>query len=170
VTDDQAAFVEAMGRYLGQYGLPPMAGRMWGWLLVCDPVEQTAGQLAEALHASRGSISGTGRMLESAGFIRRSTRRGDRREYFSAPIGAFRALIDSAGATYRRFREIAQLGIAAVGDLPPPARARIEEVAAFAAFVEREMPTLVERFHEESATTTQASGTTVQRQPEAITA
>ena len=52
-----------MGRYLGQYGLPPMAGRMWGWLLVCDPVEQTAGQLAEALHASRGSISGTGRML-----------------------------------------------------------------------------------------------------------
>jgi DNA-binding MarR family transcriptional regulator len=170
VNDDQAAFVEAMGRYLGQYGLPPMAGRMWGWLLICNPVEQTAGQLSEALHASRGSISGTGRMLESAGFIRRSTRRGDRREYFSAPTGTFQALIDSAGVTYRRFREIAQMGIAAVGDLPPPARARIEEVAAFAAFVEREMPTLVMRFHEERARTDSASETATPRQPEAIEA
>jgi DNA-binding MarR family transcriptional regulator len=138
-----------MGRFLGQYGMPPMAGRMWGWLLICDPVEQTAEQLAVALHASRGSISGTSRMLDTAGFIRRSTRRGDRREYFSAPTGTFRALIDSAGATYRRFREIAELGIAATGDQPPSVRARIEEVAAFAAFVERAMPTLVERFHAE---------------------
>ena len=61
-----------------------MAGRMWGWLLICDPPEQTAADLAEALQASRGSISGTARILSRAGMIRRTTRRGDRREYFSA--------------------------------------------------------------------------------------
>lgn len=154
MTEDQATFVEAMGQFMGASGMTPMAGRMWAWLLICDPPEQTAAQLAEALQASRGSISGTARLLETAGFVRRTTRRGDRREYFAAPPGAFRALIDGAGAVYRRFREVAQLGIIAISDLPPPAGARIEEVAAFAAFVEQEMPTLIDRFH---ATRGQAS-------------
>ena len=127
--------------------MTPMAGRMWAWLLICDPPEQTAAQLSEELHASRGSISSTARLLATAGFVRRTRRRGDRREYFSAPLGTFRALIDGAGAVYRRFREVSQLGIIAISDLPPPKRARIEEVAAFAAFVESEMPTLIDRFH-----------------------
>jgi len=147
VTDDQATFVEAMGQFLGSSGMTPMAGRMWAWLLICDPPEQTAAQLAEELHASRGSISSTARLLATAGFVRRTTRRGDRREYFSAPLGTFRALVDGAGAVYRRFREVSQLGIIAISDLPPPKRARIEEVAAFAAFVESEMPMLIDRFH-----------------------
>jgi DNA-binding transcriptional regulator GbsR (MarR family) len=138
-----------MGQFMGQWGLPPMAGRMWAWLLICDPPEQTAGQIAEELHASRGSISSTARLLANAGFIRRTTRRGDRREYFSAPLGTFEALIDSAGTVYRRFREVAELGVIAISELPPHARARIEEVHAFAAFVERYMPTLIERFHAE---------------------
>ena len=34
--------------------MTPMAGRMWGWLLICEPPEQTAADLAEALQASRG--------------------------------------------------------------------------------------------------------------------
>ena len=74
MTDQESAFVEEMGQVLASYGMTPMAGRMWGWLLICDPPEQTAGDIADALHASRGAISGTARILSSAGFIRRSTR------------------------------------------------------------------------------------------------
>ena len=86
LTPAQSAFIEEMGQFLGGYGMTPMAGRMWGWLLLCDPPEQTAAQIAEALQASRGAISGTARILTSAGFIRRTTRPGDRREYFSARV------------------------------------------------------------------------------------
>jgi DNA-binding MarR family transcriptional regulator len=150
--------------------MAPMAGRLWGWLLICDPPEQTAAELAEALHASRGSISGTARILVTAGFIQRRTKRGDRREYFSAPSGAFQALIDSAGATYRRFRDIASLGIAAVGDLPPPARERIEEVYQFAAYIEREMPSLIEGFHAEQARLADTKRSSERASGEAITA
>ena len=83
MTEGESAFVEEMGRTLAGYGMTPMAGRMWGWLLICDPPEQTAADIAEALQASRGAISGTARILATAGMIRRTTRRGDRREYFS---------------------------------------------------------------------------------------
>ena len=76
MTDGESRFVEEMGQVLASYGMTPMAGRMWGWLMICEPAEQTAAEIAEALHASRGAISGTARLLANAGLIRRSTRRG----------------------------------------------------------------------------------------------
>ena len=85
MTPGESQFGEEMGQFLSTLGMTPMAGRMWGWLLICDPAEQTAADIADALHASRGAISGTARLLATSGLIRRTTRRGDRREYFSAP-------------------------------------------------------------------------------------
>ena len=154
MTEQEEAFVEAMGQFLGSSGMTPMAGRMWGWLLICDPPEQTAADLADALHASRGAISGTARLLQTAGFIRRTTRRGDRREYFSAPPQVFQALVNGAGQTYRRFRQIMEEGLEAVADRPPSSRQRVTEIYDFARFIEAEMPRLLERFHVERATTT----------------
>jgi DNA-binding MarR family transcriptional regulator len=144
--DRQAAFVEEMGQYLGSVGMTPMAGRMLAWLLICEPVEQTAADLADAMQASRGAISGTARTLETAGFIRRSRRRGDRREYFSVPPGAIRNLLAGAGEIYHRLTVIAWHGVGVVADLPPPARRRIEEFHDFVAFVEKVFPTLIQQY------------------------
>jgi hypothetical protein len=149
VTPDEAAFVEEMGQFLGTSGMTPMAGRMWGWLLICDPPEQTATDLATELHASRGAISGTARLLSTAGMIRRTRRRGDRREYFTAPPGALVALLAGAGASFRRFREITGDGLVILGDRPPEARARLQEIHDAYAFFEREYPALIERYLEE---------------------
>jgi DNA-binding transcriptional regulator GbsR (MarR family) len=147
MTEEQSEFVEAMGRFLGATGMTPMAGRVWGWLLICEPPEQTAEQLAAALGASRGSISGTARILVTAGFIDRTTRRGDRREWFSVHPGALTALVDGAAGVYRRFREIAELGVRSVMDRPPESRARIEEVRDVTRFIEAEFPAVLARFH-----------------------
>jgi DNA-binding transcriptional regulator GbsR (MarR family) len=146
VTEGESAFVEEMGQALASYGMTPMAGRMWGWLLICDPPEQTAADLAEALQASRGAISGTARILTAAGMIRRSTRRGDRREYFSAPPEALDSFLENAGRIYRRFREIAERGLDAIADRPPASRRRLEELRDVFAFVEQEVPAVVDRF------------------------
>src|ERR687890_848783 len=64
MTSTESAFVEEMGQFLASIGMTPMAGRMWGWLLICEPEEQTAGEIADALQASRGAISGTARLKE----------------------------------------------------------------------------------------------------------
>lgn len=146
MTEGESAFVEEMGQALASYGMTPMAGRMWGWLLICDPPEQTAAELAEALQASRGAISGTARLLASAGMIRRSTRRGDRREYFSAPPEALDSFLENAGRIYRRFREIAERGLDAIAERPPASRRRLEELRDVFAFVEEEVPAVVDRF------------------------
>ena len=158
MTPDEATFVEEMGQFLGSSGMTPMAGRMWAWLLICDPAEQTASDLATELHASRGAISGTARLLAAAAMIRRTTRRGDRREYFTAPPGALESLLAGAGASFRRFREITEDGLTVLADRPPAARVRLQEIHDAYAFFEREYPALIERYVRERARTTPGRG------------
>jgi DNA-binding transcriptional regulator GbsR (MarR family) len=145
MTEDEAAFVEAMGHFMGAYGMTPVAGRLWAWLLICDPPARTAADLASDLKASRGAISGAAASLTSAGMIRRVGRRGDRREYFSAPPGTFDALLHSAGGAYGRLLAITTEGLATVGG-PEGRRERLQEVHDAVAFVARELPILVERY------------------------
>ena len=156
MTPGESAFVEEMGQFLANIGMTPMAGRMWGWLLICEPQEQTAAEIADALQASRGSVSGTARILENAGLVRRSTRRGDRREYFSAPAAALESMLANAGAMYRQLREIAERGLAATADRPPEGRARLEEFRDVMAFVEHEVPRQIAAFLRERAAAQEA--------------
>ena len=151
MTPRESDFVEEMGRFLAGLGMTPMAGRMWGYLLICDPPEQTAAQIADALQASRGSVSGTARLLAGPGLIRRTTRRGDRREYFSAPAEALDSMLSSAGQIYRQMREIAERGLAATAGRSPEARARLQEFHDVMAFVEQEVPRVIGQFLRERA-------------------
>jgi len=146
VTPGESEFVEEMGQFLASLGMTPMAGRMWGWLLICEPSEQTAAEIAEALHASRGAISGTARLLANAGLVRRSTRPGDRKEYFSAPAEALDSMLMSAASLYRQMRRIAERGLAAIEDRPGESKARLEEFRDVMGFVEVEVPRVIARF------------------------
>ena len=111
MTDNEAAFVEAMGHHMYTRGMPRMSARVWAWLLICDHPEQTAAELANTLHASRGAISGAARDLATIGLIRRGRPRGDRRENFSVPAGSIRRLIAGMGAILVQGREIADEGL-----------------------------------------------------------
>ena len=84
-------FVDQMGGYFESSGLPRLAGRLLGWLLVCDPERQSSEELAAALGASSGGISINARMLSQFGFIERLGVAGDRRTYFRLRPHAFAA-------------------------------------------------------------------------------
>lgn len=146
--EDEAvhAFADRVGQLLAGGGLPPLAGRLWGWLLVCDPPQQSAAALAQALEASRGSISGMARLLESAGLVRRLRRRGDRREYFVVEPGSISAVLESRLPVTRLWRLTAEEGLRILADKPPPVRARLQELHDVYAFMERELPALLERY------------------------
>jgi DNA-binding MarR family transcriptional regulator len=146
VTQGESEFVEEMGQFLASLGMTPMAGRMWGFLLICDPPEQTAADIAEALHASRGSISGTARLLATSGLIRRATKPGDRREQFSVPPEGLGLLLRNAAGMYRQMRAIAAHGLRAIDDRPPASKARLQEFHDVMGFVEREVPRVIAQY------------------------
>ena len=146
MTPGESQFVEEMGQFLANLGMTPMAGRMWGWLLICEQPEQTATDIAVALHASRGSISGTARLLATSGLIRRATKPGDRREYFSAPPEGLDLLLGNAAGIYREMRAIADRGLNAIADRPPASKARLQEFHDVMGFVEREVPRVIAEY------------------------
>ena len=131
------------------HGLPRMAGRMYAWLLICHPPEQTAAEIADALQASRGAISGSARMLTAIGLVRRGTRRGDRREYFSVPPGSITRLVESGATAYQGFVDLADDGLDLLRDRPADQRARLQEVRDVYAFFVREFPSLIARLRDE---------------------
>jgi hypothetical protein len=147
---DEDTFIEAMARVLGA-GMPPMAGRMWAYLAICEPPERTAAEIAERLRASRGSISSMARLLEQIGLIRRGTKPGDRREYFSVPPGAAHRLVVRGTDQMRASREVMDGGLALIADRPPGSQARLRDLRDVYAFFEREWPALLERMQQQEA-------------------
>lgn len=162
--EDEATFVDAMGQLMSAYGLGPMAGRVWAWLLICDPPEQTAADLAASLQASRGAISGAAAFLSASGLIRRMRRRGDRREYFSIPPGAFNSLLRSGTAYYERLVDITSAGLATMDGREPSARLRLEEVRDATQFIVESFPVALEGYLRERATRLTAAPAVVQAQ------
>src|SRR5262245_10612167 len=75
-------FVEEMGLHFEYGGIPRMAGRIFGHLLVCDPPEQSAEELARSIQASRASVSTMSRLLIQTGLIERQVFPGKRHDLF----------------------------------------------------------------------------------------
>lgn len=146
MTDDEAELVEQMSRMLAEAGLARIAGRVWVWLLICEPPQQSASDLAEHLHASRGAISGAVRTLVMANLIKRTSRRGDRREYFHVPPGSIISVLNARLPVTTAWRRLAEEGLEILRDRPPESRARLQEVRDVYAFMERELPSMLDRF------------------------
>ena len=64
-------FIEDMSLYFEQMGMPRMAGRVLGVLLISDPPEQSLNDLCEVLQASKSALSTNTRLLTEMGLIER---------------------------------------------------------------------------------------------------
>ncbi|MDQ6777892.1 MAG: transcriptional regulator [Actinomycetota bacterium] len=140
-------FIDATGDlWAKSYGLPRMTGRVLAWLLVCDPAEQTAAQIAEALDASKGSISGATGMLVRARLVDRLHFRGERADRFRLRPEAWDEQVRDLGAG--EARALIALGREALADAPASRRARLEELDAFYEWWETRSPALAEEWQE----------------------
>lgn len=146
---DLRQFVEDMGRHYEEEGFPPMAGRLAAWLLVCDPPQQTAAQLAGVLGASAGSISTMTRLLVQFGLVERVGVPGQRSASFRIRDGAAAAILTAHLDRARRMRHLLERGRKLLAGASPARRKRLRAQLDFHAFVEREIPAILARWAEE---------------------
>jgi DNA-binding transcriptional regulator GbsR (MarR family) len=133
--DEEITFADHLGRfYSRRYAFPPMVGRVLGYLLVCEPRDQSIAELSEALLASRSAITGALDVLERLHAIRRSRAAGERMD---------RVRIDFSSAEargfditeYQELGDLAREGLEVLSDAPPERQADLLELAAFADFL-----------------------------------
>lgn len=110
------AWVERVAEAFAQhFGLPPITGRILGWLLICEPAEQSAGEIAEAIGASRASLTTSMRLLTAGEFVRRRHRPGERTTYFRIDDGAWERVIRQRIIGMASLREITEDAMALIG-------------------------------------------------------
>jgi DNA-binding MarR family transcriptional regulator len=109
-------WVERMAMFCAEeYGVPPIAGRILGWLMIRDPPEQSAGEIAAAIGASKASLATNMRVLTDAKFVRRRTRPGERTNYYRVDDDAWETVIRRRVASLAEFRDLAADGIDLAG-------------------------------------------------------
>jgi hypothetical protein len=145
-TDAEITFADHMGRfYARRYGFPPMVGRLLGYLGVCDPPEQSIGELADALLASRSAVAAAVKVLEATRAVRRSRAAGERMDRVQIDLTSPQSMgMDIS--EYEELRELAREGLEVVRHAPIERQAVLLEVSAFADFLVERIPLLAQEW------------------------
>lgn len=117
--EETLQWVERIAKYCAdQDGLPLIAGRCLGWLTICDPAEQSAGEIAEAIGASRASLTTNLRLLGSVGFVSQVTRPGSRTVYYRVDDDAWEKVVQRQVASLTALGQIVRQGVELAGTSP----------------------------------------------------
>jgi hypothetical protein len=149
-TDAQLAFADQAGSfYAREYGFPPVTGRLLGYLIVCEPAQQTINELAETLLASRSAITAAVRQLEGFHAVRRTRAAGDRLDRVSLDPAVGLRPKGFSPAPYLEQAALAREALALLKDTGAPAerRAVLADAAAFYDFLAKRLPEVLEEWH-----------------------
>lgn len=145
------AFVEDFGLAMEGAGLPRAASRLLAWLLVCTPGEQSAEDLRLALHSSAGGVSQSLRLLTQLKFVERVGKRGDRRSYYRVAPNAWDSVMITQHQEVQRMVAVTQGGIDVLEGGGRSDSRRLREMHEFYAFLDVELPKMLDRFHAQQA-------------------
>jgi DNA-binding MarR family transcriptional regulator len=148
-------FCDHLGRfYAERYGFPPVAGRLIGYLYVCEPAQQSINDIAEALLTSRSAINNAVKMLETQKLIHRSRPAGTRADLISLnPLGRENLGFDPT--EYLQMAILAREGLELLGNASSERRQALEVVISLNDFLAERLPQLYEEwntFHQKSQT------------------
>jgi DNA-binding transcriptional regulator GbsR (MarR family) len=146
---EQKHFIEDISLYFEQMGMPRMAGRVLGVLLISNPPEQSIDDLSEVLQSSKSSISTTTRLLTEMGLIERVPAPVPRRLYFRFTPGGWVTFMRMRLRLMASLHQIAERGLDLLQDEEPELRERLQEAHDMFSLIEDELPALLERIETE---------------------
>ncbi|WP_164478515.1 GbsR/MarR family transcriptional regulator [Mycolicibacterium stellerae] len=140
---------EQLALVLTNHGLQRMTARVLATLLFTEQQTITAGELADRLHASAGSVSGAVKMLTSVGLVERVPAPASRRDHFRLRDDAWAVLYTNQNEVLAAMKKAAQAGIAAT-ERKSLARRRLTQMNDFYDFLLGEIPPLLDRWRQRS--------------------
>jgi len=137
-------FIEDIGLFFEQMGLPRMAGRILGVLLISVPPERSLNDICENLQASKSAVSTMARYLVNIGLIEKVPSPLPRRDYFKFRPGGWLTFMRQRMEIMAALHEIAERGLAILEGEEEPLKERLYEAHDVFAFVEKEFPRWLE--------------------------
>jgi DNA-binding transcriptional regulator GbsR (MarR family) len=143
-TDPVSDVVEQTGVWFSSLGVPRAAGQMFGYLLACDPEEQSATAIAEGTGMSRASVSSSAKLLLSMGALEERHRVGDRKTYYRMRRDWWIVMATAKISGFEQLADMARRTLAAGG---LDRTDGLEELVEFSEFWATEIPRLAERWY-----------------------
>lgn len=143
-TEKQQQFVEECGLYFERMGLTRIAGKIIGWLLICEPPYQDQTDLVEALGASKSSISVALKDLTTLYLVERFALPGDRRTFYRTSKDMWSRSFRARMHQVTELKELGERGLEALAGEAPERRKRLEFMRDMNAFMETEFPKLLD--------------------------
>ncbi len=143
---DASSAAEELALTLTRGGLQKMTARVLATLLFSEQETITAGEIADRLGASPGSVSGAIKSLVSVGLIERVPAPGSRRTHYRFPDDGWARLMSTQNAMIGYMRDAAERGLDTV-DGDSRARPRLTEMRDFYAYLMRELPAVIDRWY-----------------------
>jgi DNA-binding transcriptional regulator GbsR (MarR family) len=107
---EKTRFIEKLGLYYENYGIPRIGGKILGLLLVeNNPI--SAEQMSKTLNVSRSSVSTNVRFLVMSGFLEITTLSGSRTDYYTISEKAWENSIKMRIDGFKNLIEIIEQGI-----------------------------------------------------------
>ncbi|MBE1583813.1 GbsR/MarR family transcriptional regulator [Nonomuraea angiospora] len=143
----ETAFVDRMGLVMERIAGGRTMGRLYAWLLICDPPDQSLTDLAAELGVSKTMVSTVARQLEAGGMIERVPT-PSREHRYQVARGGWAQIMRSRLAALDPITETLGLGLSTLGDERPDQRALLEETREFFAFLIRDAEESLQRWEE----------------------
>ncbi len=140
-------FIEDIGLYFEQVGLPRMAGRILGALLISDTPAQSITDLVQKLHASKSSISIMARLLVERGLIERVASPVPRRDYYRFKPGGWSTYMRQWLGLMSGLHQITERGLMLMADKPDELKQRLQEAHDLFSSIEQEFPAILEKIN-----------------------
>ena len=142
---EEIHFIEDIGLYFEQMGLPRMAGRILGALLISDPPFQSITDLGVRLNASKSSISIMSRLLMERGLIERVPSTMPRRDFYRFKPGGWIIYMRQWLGLMSGLHQITERGMQLMAGKPEPLKQRLQEAHDLFSNIELEFPPILEK-------------------------
>ncbi|WP_424358580.1 GbsR/MarR family transcriptional regulator [Methanocella sp. MCL-LM] len=140
-------FIEKMGLFFEKSSrFPRIAGKIFAFLLISDPPEQTAGQICERLLIAKSSVSTMMSLLVRGHVVEELTRPGERPVYYRLKKGGWEEMFLLKLQSMTAIRSLLKEGKVVLDGKDPELAARIEDLDGLYAFLEAEIPVLIEKW------------------------
>jgi DNA-binding transcriptional regulator GbsR (MarR family) len=133
MSPEEAEFVDRLGLFMELLGGSRTMGRVYGWLLICDPPRQSLTELAQTLSVSKASVSTVARQLQQGGMIERLPSPTRQHQYRVTP-GGFASVLNTQLSLMKLGIDAADFGLSLLDDDRSDQRERLEDFRDFCEF------------------------------------
>ena len=141
-------FIERAGDLMDEHGLPHMAGRVIGALMISKPPYLSHEELSEQLQASKGSISMSTQLLLRLNIVKRISLPGHRRHYYQLREQLWNELLSTRAEFIQKHVALAEAGLVVLADEPGELKMRIVDLLVFSDFILEMLPLLNDQWEQ----------------------